>query len=196
MAPALPRLRTRTTATPAGPTGTASSSSATRAATASPTPTAEVVVGEARAESTAVALPDLWEPDLSVRAFEAPTTGLPGLHGVLAAREDSPLVDEAVEELSGGVTGTGEDGQETSTGGPNAVRPHRVLLVCEDPDAGPSSIGYLDPEDLEYVPVAWSEGCGGFSGEIPDAAEGGADTVVTVDVPAWVRYSTAEIRER
>ena len=71
-----------------------------------------------------------------------------------------------------------------------------MLLVCDDPDAGPSSIGYLDPQDLHYVPVAWSEGCGGFSGEIPDAAEGEAGTAVTVDVPAGVRYSTAEIRDR
>lgn len=156
---------------------------------------AEVVIGAPDRENTAVAFPDLWEPDLSVLAFQD-RPDLDGLHGVLAAGEDAPVVDEAAEELAGGITGTGEDGRETSSGAPNDVRPHRVLLVCDDPDAGPSSIGYLDPQDLHYVPVAWSEGCGGFSGEIPDAAEGEAGTAVTVDVPAGVRYSTAEIRDR
>lgn len=156
---------------------------------------AGVVVGAAETGNTAVAIPDLWEPDLSVLAFQdGPDEE--GLHAALAAGEDSPLVDETAEGIAGGITGTGEDGRETSSGAPNDVRPHRVLLVCDDPDAGPSSIGYLDPKDLHYVPVAWSEGCGGFSGEIPDAAEGEAGTAVTVDVPEGVRYSTAEIRDR
>ncbi|MDO4239144.1 hypothetical protein [Micrococcus sp.] len=156
---------------------------------------AGVVVGAAETGNTAVAIPDLWEPDLSVLAFQdGPDED--GLHAALAAGEDSPLVDEAAEGIAGGITGTGEDGRETSSGAPNDVRPHRVLLVCDHPDAGPSSVGYLDPKDLHYVPVAWSEGCGGFSGEIPDAAEGEAGTAVTVDVPAGVRYSTAEIRDR
>lgn len=84
----------------------------------------------------------------------------------------------------------------TGIGGP--VTPGttvRLLMVCADPDSGPSSLGVLVEEvDEDYRPLGWSDRCGGYSVTVPASYLDG-DVTFSYEVPDGVPFRVAELEE-
>ena len=68
------------------------------------------------------------------------------------------------------------------------------LLLCDDPDAGPSSVGILGADGFAaYQPLGWSDRCGGYVVMVPESdAE---DLVVSAEAPEGTRYRLSVITD-
>ncbi len=70
----------------------------------------------------------------------------------------------------------------------------RLMLLCDDPDAGPSSVGILGADGFAaYQPLGWSDRYGGYVVMVPESdAE---DLVVSAEAPEGTRYRLSVITD-
>ena len=91
-----------------------------------------------------------------------------------------------------GLQTPGEGG--AAMGGERPEGTLRLMLLCDDPDAGPSSVGILGADGFAaYQPLGWSDRCGGYVVMVPESdAE---DLVVSAEAPEGTRYRLSVITD-
>ncbi|CAM3775614.1 hypothetical protein MIFL109517_07815 [Micrococcus flavus] len=113
------------------------------------------------------------------------------LEGVELPGTPTTDVNVIASELQGLQT-PGEGG--AAMGGERPEGTLRLMLLCDDPDAGPSSVGILGADGFAaYQPLGWSDRCGGYVVMVPESdAE---DLVVSAEVPEGTRYRLSVITD-
>lgn len=127
---------------------------------------------------------DLFAPEGQGRSMEE----------LLATSPELGVLDPASEQIAAEIAGVGVAGPEPGMDGERADGPIRLSLVCADPLSGPSSVGYHDPDTGTYIPLGWSDICGGYSVTLPRSE---AETLaITADVQEGAPFRLIEVNER
>lgn len=143
-------------------------------------------------ENRFAALPWRFMDSLPQDLF-APQGQGPSMEELLAVSPEPGVLDPASEQIAAEIAGVGVAGPEPGMDGEHPEGAVRLSLVCADPLSGPSSVGYHDPTTGTYIPLGWSDICGGYSVTLPRSE---AETLsIAADVQEGSRYRLVKINE-